>query len=51
MDRKQEIINDYLLGKAGYRVLSEKYGVSRSAINKWVMDFLGGYRHCFSGSR
>lgn len=41
MDRKQEIINDYLLGNAGYRVLSEKYGVSRSAINKWVMDFQG----------
>ena len=41
MDNKQEIINDYLLGKVGYRVLSEKYGVSRSAINRWVMNFQG----------
>ena len=41
MDKKQEIINEYLLGKVGYRVLSKKYGVSRSAINRWVMDFQG----------
>ena len=44
MDKKQEIINEYLLGKAGYRTLSEKYGVSRSAINRWVMDFQGRER-------
>jgi transposase-like protein len=41
MDNKQEIINEYLLGKVGYRVLSKKYGVSRSAISRWVMDFQG----------
>lgn len=41
MDKKEEIINEYLLGKAGYRVLSKKYGVSRSAINRWVMEFQG----------
>jgi len=41
---KQEIINEYLLGKVGYRVLSKKYGVSRSAINRWVMDFQGRQR-------
>ena len=41
MDNKQEIINEYLLGKVGYRVLSKKYGVCRSAINRWVMDFQG----------
>ena len=29
MDKKPEIINEYLLGKVGYRVLSKKYGVSR----------------------
>ena len=41
MDKKQEIINEYLLGKVGYRVLSKKHGVSRSAINRWVMVFQG----------
>ena len=41
MDNKQEIIDEYLLGKSGYRILSKKYGVSRSAINRWVMDFQG----------
>jgi transposase-like protein len=41
MDKKQEIINEYLLGKAGYRVLSKKHGISRSAINRWVMEFQG----------
>jgi transposase-like protein len=44
MDKKQEIINEYLLGKVGYRILSKKYGVSRSAINRWVMDFQGRSR-------
>ena len=44
MDKKQEIINEYLLGKVGYRVLSQKYGVSRSVINRWVMDFQGRSR-------
>jgi transposase-like protein len=44
MDKKQEIINEYLLGKAGYRVLEKKYGVSRSVINRWVMDFQGRQR-------
>ena len=44
MDNKEEIINEYLLGKVGYRVLSKKYGVSRSAINRWVMDFQGRSR-------
>jgi transposase-like protein len=41
MDKKQEIINEYLLGQSGYRVLEKKYGVSRSALNRWVMDFQG----------
>ena len=44
MDKKQEIINEYLISKAGYRILSKKYGVSRSAINRWVMDFKGRQR-------
>jgi transposase-like protein len=41
MDTKQQVIDEYLLGKSGYRVISKKYGVSRSAINRWVMDFQG----------
>lgn len=41
MDKKQEIINEYLLGKVGYRGLSKMYGVSRSTINRWVMEFQG----------
>jgi transposase-like protein len=44
MDNKQAIINEYLLGKVGYRIISKKYGVSRSAINRWVMDFQGRAR-------
>ncbi len=44
MEKKQEIIDEYLLGKVGYRILSKKYGVSRSAINRWVMDFQGRER-------
>jgi len=36
MDKKQRIINEYLLGRSGYRALSKKHGVSRSAINRWV---------------
>jgi transposase-like protein len=44
MDKKQEIIDAYLLGKVGYRILSKKYGVSRSTINRWVMDFQGRER-------
>ena len=44
MDKRQEIINEYLLGEAGYRILSQKYGVRRSSINGWVMDFQGRER-------
>lgn len=44
MDKKQEIINEYLLGRIGYRALSKKYGISRSALNRWVMDFQGRER-------
>ena len=41
MDKKQEIIAEYLTGKVGYRVLAEKHKVSRSAIHQWVSDFQG----------
>ena len=41
MDKKQEIIAEYLMGNAGYRVLAQKHKVSRSAIHQWVSDFQG----------
>ena len=41
MDKKQEIINEYLLSKQSYRTLSKKFGISRATINRWVMDFEG----------
>ncbi len=44
MDNKQEIINEYLIGAIGYRSLSKKYGISRSTINRWVMDYEGRNR-------
>jgi transposase-like protein len=44
MDKRQEVINAYLLGEGCYRALSLKYGVSRSTINRWVMDFEGRER-------
>lgn len=44
MDKRQEIINEYILGRSGYRSLSLKHGVSRSAINRWVMEFQGRER-------
>ena len=44
MDKRQEIINEYLLGRGCYRSLSLKYGISRSTINRWVMDFQGRER-------
>jgi transposase-like protein len=41
MDKKQEIVNEYLLGNLTYRALSERCGISHSAINRWVMEFEG----------
>jgi transposase-like protein len=44
MDKKQEIINEYFIGAIGYRTLSKKYSISRSTINRWVMDYEGRNR-------
>jgi len=41
MDIKQQVITEYLTQGTGYRKLAEKYGVSRTTINKWVMIHQG----------
>lgn len=41
MDKKQSIINQYLLGGKTYRELAGEHGISRAAINRWVMEFEG----------
>ena len=41
MDIKQQCITEYLTQGTGYRQLAAKYGVSRTAINKWVMIHQG----------
>src|ERR1700712_1070166 len=41
MDKKQSIINEYLLGDKTYRELAKEHGVSRTTINHWVMEFEG----------
>lgn len=39
MDIRQQVIKEYLVEGMTYRQLSEKYGVSRSTINKWVLVY------------
>jgi transposase len=39
MDIRQQAIKEYLVEGMTYRQLSEKYGVSRSTINKWVLVY------------
>lgn len=40
-EKKQAIINEYLLGCFTYRELEKKHGVSRQTINEWVLDYQG----------
>ena len=40
MDKKQEIINEYLLGNSGYRQLAKKYN-GRKTLHRWVKNFQG----------
>jgi transposase-like protein len=35
MDKKEEIINEYLIGGITFRSLGKKYGISRSTINRF----------------
>jgi transposase-like protein len=50
MDKKEKIIQEYLLSKATYRDLAKKYKIGRGTINRWVLDYQGvsssytGYR-------
>lgn len=37
MDIKKEAVREYLVDGIPYRTLAQKYGVSRSTINKWVL--------------
>jgi transposase-like protein len=41
MDIKKEAVREYLEDGIPYRTLAQKYGVSRSAINKWVLVHQG----------
>jgi transposase-like protein len=41
MDIKKEAVREYLVDGIPYRALAEKYGVSRSTINKWVLVHQG----------
>lgn len=41
MDIQQQAVQEYLLQGYSYRALAEKYGVSRSTINKWVLVYQG----------
>ena len=41
MDLKKEAVREYVEDGFSYRVLSKKYGVSRSTINKWVLVHQG----------
>ncbi len=41
MDNKEQIINEYLIGGSSFRTLGKKYGISSSAINRWVLAYQG----------
>ena len=41
MDIRQQAVKEYLIDGIPYRILAEKYGVSRSTINKWVLVHQG----------
>lgn len=41
MDIQKQAVREYLMEGYSYRALAEKYGVSRSTINKWVLVYQG----------
>lgn len=41
MDKKEKIVQEYLLTNASYRALEIKYKVLRKTINQWVLNYLG----------
>jgi len=51
MDIQKQAVNEYLTKGFTYRQLAEKYGVSRSTINRWVLVHQGHlYRAYFFDS-
>lgn len=41
MDIQKQAVQEYLMEGYSYRALAEKYKVSRSTINKWVLVYQG----------
>jgi transposase-like protein len=41
MDKKQQIIKAYLLGKGSFRQLASQHGMGRTTIHRWVKEFCG----------
>ena len=41
MNKKEKIIQEYLLSKASYRDLARKYKIGRGTINRWVLNYQG----------
>ena len=41
---KEAIVTEYLLGKATYRELAQKYSIDFRIIHSWVMKFKGNYK-------
>jgi transposase-like protein len=39
MDLKSQIIYEYLTQQVGYRQLENKYGIAKSIICRWVVDY------------
>jgi transposase-like protein len=39
---RSEIVAEYLAGDVSYRELEDRYGVSRSTMNRWVKEFESG---------
>jgi transposase-like protein len=38
---KEKVVAEYLSGKSSYRNLGKKYGLNRTTINEWVMEYQG----------
>ncbi|MEH7418589.1 helix-turn-helix domain-containing protein [Neobacillus drentensis] len=39
IEKKLEVVHKYLNNEGGYRFLSEIYGITKSTIEKWVLQF------------
>lgn len=42
MDKKQSAIKRYLSGHKSYRALEKEFGVNKSTINRWVIEYQNG---------